>query len=162
MKNSNYGIVHKRFAGFTLQFSRLLNKPTQSVWDAISCPKQLPTWLAQAELNLERGGVIELRYKNTGYVVKGNITRLETGRLLEYTWKSGQDPESIVTWELHSAENNACILSLVQSVQQECELPNILAGWHLHLDMLHAMLGNVPAEWSWPRWQKLRESYANS
>jgi uncharacterized protein YndB with AHSA1/START domain len=162
MKNSDYGIVHKRFAGSTLLFSRLLPKPAAHVWEAITNPELLHTWLAQAQLKLERGGSVELRYKNTGYLVKGKITRLETCALLAYTWNSGDSPESLVTWELKMAEENRCILSLTHTFQHECEVPNILAGWHHHLDMLRATLDGTSAEWSWPRWHELRETYARS
>ncbi len=162
MKKSNYGIVHKRFAGSTLLFHRLLNHPAPKIWEAITDPELICTWLAQASVKLERGGAVELRYKNTGYVVKGKITRLESGRLLEYSWNSGDSPESAVTWELKDGDENSCVLSLTHTFQHDCELPNILAGWHLHLDMLPHALKRKPQQWSWPRWEELREKYSKA
>ena len=162
MKNSNYAVVHKKVSGYTVLFSRLLDRPAKKVWEALTSPERLNLWLAQANMKLETGGRVDLRYKYTGYCVQGKITRLEPEVLLVYTWTSIGEPESIVTWELRAGENDTCMLSLTHSFQHECELPNILAGWHQHLDMLQTTLTNDSAEWSWPRWEQLRETYSKN
>jgi hypothetical protein len=39
------------------------------------------------------------------------------------------------------------------------ERPAMLAGWHVHLDLLSSAVVGQPEEWPWSRWEELRDQY---
>jgi uncharacterized protein YndB with AHSA1/START domain len=158
MQIMSRGIVESISLGYILSFRRLLSHPLEEVWSFITEPQKLKTWLAKAEIDLKVGGVIDLRY-DTGYVAKGSILRLVPDSLLEYTWWGGDEPESVLRWELKSVSESATELALIHTFEHKCDLPKILSGWHVHLDMLAIALEGKPAEWSWENWEREIENY---
>jgi uncharacterized protein YndB with AHSA1/START domain len=77
----------------SIRFERLLPGPVEPMWDFLTKPESLATWLAQAEIELGVGGRVELRFdvdeapgrKKAGSLIRGVVTRCEPPRLLEYT-----------------------------------------------------------------------------
>jgi uncharacterized protein YndB with AHSA1/START domain len=152
------GSVESVSLGYILSFRRLLNHRPAEIWRFITEPEKLKTWLAKAQIDLKVGGGIDLRY-DTGYVAKGNILRLVPDSLLEYTWWDGDEPESLLRWELKSIGDSGTELSLIHTFEHKCDLPKVLSGWHVHLDMLAITLEGKPAEWSWENWEREIENY---
>ena len=153
------GVVEKRSLGYDLIFHRFLNHPVEKVWKFLTEPELLKTWLANARIDLKTGGTVELRYENTGYVVKGTITRIESMEMLEYTWWAGDEPESLLRWQLSKWGTDGCYLRLHHTFEHKCDLPKVLSGWHVHLNMIDPALSGQPAEWSWENWEKLKDRY---
>lgn len=162
-----------------LSFERELAHPVERVWAALTEPDELAGWLAEADLELAEGGSIVLRWQNhvteedaERYeielpeddpgppVVRGTVTRLDPPRLIE--WDT--DGHGLLRWELRE-EGSGCVLTYTNTLPPGADfpLPQSLAGWHLHLDLLADALAGQPADWAnWPieRWAEARDGYA--
>lgn len=84
-----------------LRFERRLGHPIEKVWAALTEPAELIGWLAEAEVELEEGGRVVLRWQNTDEegnraVMHATITRLDPPRLIEYEG----DVHGLLRWEL--------------------------------------------------------------
>jgi uncharacterized protein YndB with AHSA1/START domain len=155
------GIVRKIDGGYELRFERRLKHPVEKVWAALTQPERLAGWLAEADIELVEGGRIELRFDNTGHVIKGKVTNVNPPTLFEYMWSSKDAEDTLVRWELHP-ESDGCLLVLTHTFFGPAELAKMLAGWHVHLDILSSVLSGQPLEWPWSRWEELRDKYAKS
>lgn len=162
-----------------LRFERRLAHPIERVWAAITEPKELVGWLAEAELDLVEGGSVVLRWQNPVAeedaerygielpeddpgppVVRGEVTRLDPPRLIE--WDT--DVHGVLRWELRE-DGAGCVLTLTSMLPPVEDFPveQTLAGWHLHLDLLDEALAGRPADWAnWPieLWAEHRDRYA--
>jgi uncharacterized protein YndB with AHSA1/START domain len=70
----------------TLVFERRFAAPPDRIWRALTEPDELRIWLARADVDLRPGGPIVLTFENDPSVMRGMITEVEEGRMLEYTW----------------------------------------------------------------------------
>jgi uncharacterized protein YndB with AHSA1/START domain len=144
-----------------LRFERLVNRPVEDVWAALTKAECLQTWLADADFDAREGTQVELRFANPpGYVVKGRVTTVEPLKVLEYTWTSPGEPDGAVKWQLIPAEER-CLLLLTHTVHGRWDAAGTLAAWHVHLALLATALADQPA-WPFPdvRWNELRAAYA--
>jgi uncharacterized protein YndB with AHSA1/START domain len=157
---SKEGSVEKLSLGYVMTFNRVLNHSLADTWIFLTDPAKLITWLARAKVGLTTGGHVELYYDYTGYVMNGKITRLLPPSLIEYSWSGGDEPESVVCWTLKPMGDKACILTLKHTFEHKCDLPKILSGWHVHMDMLAPAMDGKPSAWSWENWEALCEKYA--
>ena len=123
-----------------IQIERFLNHPVNEVWAALTEPQRLSDWLANAQIELSKGGKLELRFDNTGAVVRGTVTDVKAPNILEYTWDSQQVPQNLpaparsaderaeddahsitllqgskIRWELKPAEGGGTVLTLTHS-----------------------------------------------
>jgi uncharacterized protein YndB with AHSA1/START domain len=162
-----------------LSFERNLVHPVERVWAALTEPKELAGWLAEADLELAEGGSIVLRWQNQVSeeeaqrygielpeddpgppVVRGTVTRLDPPRLIE--WDT--DGHGLLRWELRE-QGSGCVLTFTNTLPPGAEFPieQALAGWHMHLELLEEALAGRPADWAnWPigRWAEVRDRYA--
>lgn len=150
-----------------LRFERRLAHPVERVWAALTEPRQLAAWLAEADIELVEGGRAELRWQNTDQngnstVAHGTIARLEPPRLLEIA----TDVHGRLCWQLRP-DGAGCALTFSATIDLPGELlPVVLAGWQLHLDHLAGALDGHAVNWSswrddyWGRWEELRAAYA--
>jgi uncharacterized protein YndB with AHSA1/START domain len=127
--------------GFIVAFDRLIERPPAKVWAALTDPKVLADWLGDAELDLRIGGPFIIRFRRRSVVMTGQITALEPGRVLEYTWSENYGmPASKVRWEVSPADTG-CRLKLSHTFTSECVLNEIVGfagGWHALLDAIAA------------------------
>jgi len=109
------GTVETQGDSLLLRFERYLPHPIERVWAAITAPEQLVAWLAEAEIDLRKGGHVWLRWLNTdehgnqhedSVVMNATITQFEPPRLLEYAG----DRHGVLRWELRE-EASGCILT---------------------------------------------------
>jgi uncharacterized protein YndB with AHSA1/START domain len=125
--------------GFVVGFERRIDRPVAKVWAALTDPRILSNWLGEVELDLRVGGRYIIRFRKMSIVMTGQITALEPGRMLEYTWHENYGmPASSVRWEVSPADTG-CYLRLSHSFTSECVLKEIvgfLAGWHKFLDAI--------------------------
>lgn len=143
--------------GSVVAFERLVDRPVDKVWAALTIPERVADWLAEAEIDLEVGGRYDLHFQGGADHMTGVITRLEPPRLLELAWRENGGPESALLWRLEP-EGDGCRLFLTHSFGAgQDDVPGFVSGWHLHLDGLQGVAGAVP--WDRARWQALDRQY---
>jgi uncharacterized protein YndB with AHSA1/START domain len=125
--------------GFIVAFDRLTDRPPARVWAALTDPKILANWLGDVELDLRIGGPFIIRFRRMSVVMTGQITALDPGRMLEYTWSENWGmPTSKVRWEVSPADSG-CRLKLSHTFTSECVLDEVVGfagGWHAFLDAI--------------------------
>jgi uncharacterized protein YndB with AHSA1/START domain len=150
-----------------VRFERRLNHPIEKVWSAITEPREIEAWLAQADVELREGGRVHLEWLNTdedgnryeGANATGVVSRLDPPHLVEYD----TDRHGTLTWEL-AADGAATQLTFTATLElpDEQALDN-LSGWHVHLDFLEDWLDDDQrVDWpNWPRerWQAIYDRY---
>jgi uncharacterized protein YndB with AHSA1/START domain len=155
------GIVQRIDGNYVMRFERHLKHPVEKVWAAITDPNQLVQWLARAEVELVPGGKFELRFDNTDSATLGTVREVSAPNLLEFIWNSPGAENTVVRWVLQP-EGEGCRLVLTHTLAVPDPLPSMLAGWHVHLDILSTALIGQPIAWPWQRWEELHERYKNS
>ncbi len=146
-----------------LCFERLLDHDVEKVWEAISKPERLATWLADAIIGAKAGGRVVLDFATpVGYTVTGTVTRFEAPRALEYTWSSPGEPAGVVKWQLIPV-GESCILLLTHTVEGHWREAGTLAAWDVHLSLLNKALAGLET-WPFPGdlFEQLQVSYANT
>jgi uncharacterized protein (TIGR02246 family) len=142
--------------GYQARFERCLKQPADKVWASLTEPQKLANWLADAEIELRTGGRLELTFSKTeGNVVVSTISELIPLSVFEFTWGQGR-----VRFELHP-QNEECLLVLRQSFAELNEqIPQELAGWHVHLGILLSSLKGKTIDFSYRLWEELYDLYA--
>ena len=153
------GTVQQVAGGSVVRFERHMPCTADEVWAALTEPKKLVEWLAAAEIELTEGGRIQLAFANTGDLMNGKVTQVQARSILAYTWNSEDADESVVRWEL-TPEADGCLLVLTHIISVPERLSYMLAGWHVHLDLLEETLAGEAKGWPWPHWESMREKYA--
>ena len=127
--------------GFIVAFDRHIERPPAKVWTALTDPKILANWLGEVELDLRIGGPFIIRFRGMSVVMTGQISALEPGRMLEYTWTENYGmPSSKLRLEISPADTG-CRLKLSHTFTPECALNEIVGfagGWHAFLDAIPA------------------------
>jgi uncharacterized protein YndB with AHSA1/START domain len=142
----------------TVRFERLLPGPIERVWDYISTPSGIASWLCpNTTVELRSEGRINLKFDEHAdpengriYDVRGIITECEPPLVLAYSWfETSSDLTSHVRFELES-RGDQVLLVLTHSQLSPEFMPKVGAGWHAHLNQVAALLkGETPPEfWS--------------
>ncbi len=136
----------------TVRFERLLPGPIERVWAYLTEPQFLRTWLAESNMELRVGGVVELRFDTdevpdrakAGAIDQGIITRYEPPHALAYTWQKAPNGPitSQVTFELEMVGAKVRLV-LTHSRLLPTSLASFGSGWHTHLAVLQARLHAV-------------------
>jgi uncharacterized protein YndB with AHSA1/START domain len=138
------------------RFERLIPRPIDTVWAALTVPERLAGWLGQpADLDLRVGGRYFVRFAGAANDdgVYGVITAIEPPRLLAYDWNDTGGDTSLY-WELTS-EPEGCRLEFTQTGLTAWWFIGGFAGWHSFLDDLCALLIEATA----PDQQQIDASY---
>ena len=154
------GVISTDGERYQLRFERLLNKPIEKVFAALTLPERLAAWLGAAEIDPRPGGRFVLIFADPPYQMEGEVVACEPPALFEFTWpeKPGATP-SHVRFAL-SAEGKATRLVLTQTFIAKADLPNVAAGWHEHLERLDlAADGTTTTRWSRDREAELAAHY---
>jgi uncharacterized protein YndB with AHSA1/START domain len=121
-----------------LLLTRRYDAPVDEVWAALTEPASVERWLAHVpRLELERGGVVELRFNPT--TVTGRVREVEHERVLELEWNHPGEQPSVVRFEL-APEGDATRLVLRHSELEERLGEGYGAGWTRHLERLERLL----------------------
>ena len=138
----------------TIRFERLLPGPVERVWDYLTRPECLATWLAEGEMDPQAGGQVGLRFDvhevperaKAGAIIRGVVARFEPPRVLAYSWvdasadrQPAESPDPVVTFELEERGGDA-LLVLTHRHLPAALMPGFGAGWHTHLGILLARL----------------------
>jgi uncharacterized protein YndB with AHSA1/START domain len=125
----------------TVQFDRSINAPTEDVWAAITEPRLLGAWLADAELEGIVGGKIHLVWPGQGEM-RGVVTVYEPNEVLEYSWN--EEHSSLLRLEVVATESGST-LRLIHSDTMRADAAGLGAGWQSHLEALDDVLAGTPS-----------------
>ncbi|MGE3285425.1 MAG: SRPBCC domain-containing protein [Pseudonocardia sp.] len=165
------GLVETTPDGPRLRFERHLAHPVERVWAALTDPARLRDWWGDAELTASAGTPFRLTWRNTDEAgqaaqLVGTVTRAEPPHLLvlDALWGfSGSDEPGMPTtlvWEL-VPEGDGTLLRFTNDVGMPETCLFAVAGWHLHLDALDALLagGSLDIVHPEPVWEPIHAAY---
>jgi uncharacterized protein YndB with AHSA1/START domain len=140
--------------GYTARFERHLKHSVEKVWSSLTENEQLAKWFSELSIDdLREGGVVKFDMQN-GTFEEFEILELKWHSVLEYTWGDDQ-----VRFELYP-EAEGCRLVLIEKIKRiTAHTPRDLAGWHVCLDVIEAMLEGRTLESRQDEWKKCYEKY---
>jgi uncharacterized protein YndB with AHSA1/START domain len=133
----------------TVQFERLLPGPIDVVWEYLTVPERVASWLAHAAIEPRMGGSASLQWDDWStdepppngepyWTAKGVVTRWDPPRALAYTWNQPGLPESEITFELTPQGDETLLVLTHRRIAKERHM--FAAGWHAHLDLFATRL----------------------
>lgn len=163
------GAIRPIDGGWELRFERRLRHSPERVWKVLTTGEGLACWLAEAEIELEPGGKMELNFRQPDHDFMPDVpeTRRQSNEVLtvrphtlfEHTF--GGNPDSVVSWRLEP-DGDGTHLTLLHRVPESWRdaRRNVLSGWHHHMEGLDDAARGVSYPWDWDRWFALRDAYA--
>ncbi|KAB2332092.1 SRPBCC family protein [Cytobacillus depressus] len=141
--------IQKSETGYIARFERNLEHPVKDVWSMLTNNEKLEQWFSELHIeDLRKGGFIKFDMQD-GTFEEMEITELVLNSVLEFTWA-----EDIVRFELYP-EGNECLLVLIEKINKITDhTPRDLAGWHVCLDVIHALLDgrSFSRKDEWKKW----------
>ncbi len=145
-------VLEKNKNGYQAKYERHLKFPVERVWEALTDNDKLSKWFQELSIEeLKAGGKIKFDMQDGTYE-ELEIIEVKLFSVLEYTW--GEDR---VRFELYQ-EANGCRLVLIETIKEITDhTSKDLAGWHVCLDTINALLGGNSygqRENEWNTWFK--------
>jgi len=156
----------------TVRLERVFPGPIERVFDYLSKPELLATWLMPAMVEPQVGGRIRFRSEPipenvigptdsqpSECSIRGVITHYDPPRIISYSWnESNYGVATEVRFELEQKGND------VHLVVTHSRLPGnfmaaVAAGWHTHLETLLALVTGQPVEEFFSRFNPRLEEY---
>ncbi|SEN52793.1 SRPBCC family protein [Paenibacillus sp. OV219] len=148
-------VVKQAGDGYTARFERMFDHSVQQVWAYLTDNDILPTWFSELRVGeLREGGGMKFHMPDGGDVLDMPILEMKPQSVLEYTW--GED---IVRFEL-CPEATGCKLVLLEKLNKLTDhTPKDLAGWHVCLDVIGALMDGRTIESRKEQWKQWFERY---
>ncbi len=142
---------------YYVHFERRLKHSVEEVWSWLTENEKLTQWFSELHVDdLRQGGTIKFDMQN-GTFEEMEILELKMYSVLEYTW--GED---IVRFEL-DPETEGCQLVLIEKIKRVTEhTPRDLAGWHVCLDVIQALMDERTIVSRSKEWEKWYEQYVHA
>ncbi|MNN09894.1 hypothetical protein D3C81_1228000 [compost metagenome] len=146
--------IQKAEQGYIATFERSLKHSVQQVWSFLTDNEKLQQWFPELSVDeLIEGGTIRFDMGNGGFE-EMTILELKPLSVLEYTWDKDR-----VRFEL-SETPDGCRLVLVEKLTRIIDhTPRDLAGWHVCLDVIAALLDDRVVESRKNEWEKRYVQY---
>lgn len=146
--------IQKRENVYLAIFARQFNHSVEEVWSMLTDNDKLPQWFPELRVeDLRHGGNIKFNMPD-GSQIDMSITDFRKLSILEYTW--GED---LVRFELFP-EAGGTHLILTETIHKITDhTPKDLAGWHVCLDVIAALLVGRKVESRKEEWKKWHEKY---
>lgn len=140
--------------GYTAQFDRHFKHSVEMVWEMLTENDKLKLWFPELRIKeLWEGGRIEFDMQN-GNFEEMMITSYSPKTILEFTWA-----DDLVHFELYE-ESEGCHCILKEKMRTITEhTPRDLAGWHVSLEVISALLDGRRMEGRKQEWEKWYEQY---
>ena len=150
--------IRKSEGTYIAEFERSLQHPVEKVWSFLTENEKLKLWFSELSIDeLVAGGIIKFDMGD-GSFEEMKILEVQPWRVLEYTWD-----KDVVRFELSPVEGG-CKLSLIEKITTlNDHTPRDLAGWHVCLDVIAALLDEIEFERGeqWKVWyERYREAIA--
>ncbi|QSF42804.1 SRPBCC family protein [Paenibacillus tianjinensis] len=140
--------------GTTATFERHFKHSVTSVWAYLTDNDLLPEWFSELRVKELRNGGSMVFDMRDGNLIEMRITACKPASVLEYSW--GEDK---VRFEL-DAEPEGCRLLLIETIGTLTDhTPKDLAGWHVCLDVIAALLDGGVFQDRKRAWEQQYETY---
>jgi uncharacterized protein YndB with AHSA1/START domain len=141
----------------TVQFDRSIAAAPEELWAAITEPRLLGEWLAEAELEGIIGGKVHLTWSDQNEM-RGVVTVFEPNEVLEFSWN--EEHSSLLRLEVGETASGST-LRLIHSDSTREDAPGFGAGWQSHLEALDLVLAGKASDTSSrdARYEELRPDY---
>lgn len=159
MSTADIGTLQRTPNGFEGRLTRQFEHDTAAVWRMLTEPQAMAQWLAPGSIELRAGGTVRIDFADSGTVIDSQVTALEPGLVLAYSWSSGSEPERPMRWELAPA-GAGTTLTLTLQIPAGEDAAKACAGFEGHLDMLAAALEGVPIKFPFQRFLQARGEYS--
>lgn len=143
--------VLRQEQGYTAYFERKLAHDGEAVWNMLADNEKLAQWFDELRIGEAGKGGKMLFDMGEGNTEELPITDFEEGRVLAFEWW-----EDHVRFEVEAAEGGA-VLRLVETISRITpQTAKDLAGWHVCLDVIEALLNNEKIDRGneWQHWHK--------
>jgi len=131
----------------------------ERLWRAITEPADLLQWLAPGTIGLEVGGRAQLDFADSGIAIDSIVTAVEPGHLLEYGWNGPGESVRPLRWTITPGDHDVELtLTLEQPAHEDAA--RAAAGWTAHLEMLAAVLADVPIRFPFAVFKAARAAYS--
>lgn len=138
--------------------SLLLDDHVERVWEMLTQPARLASWLAPGEIDPRVGGRARLSFEDSGVAIDSAVTAYDPPRLLEYGWCSPGEPARPLRWRLEPI-GGVARLTLTLTLPATEDVARSCAGWAAHLEMLVAALAGASPKFPFPTFKAAREAY---
>nr|WP_271751196.1 SRPBCC family protein [Cohnella sp. JJ-181] len=141
-------------SAYEARFERVLDHSVASVWAMLTDNGELAKWFPELRVDdLRVGGALKFDMGG-GEEETMEILALEPLAVLAYTWA-----EDRVRFELAETPEG-CRLTLIERIARVTDhTPRDLAGWHVCLDVIVALLDGRTVESRKAAWEKEYEAY---
>ncbi|MFD0590927.1 SRPBCC family protein [Paenibacillus sp. GCM10027627] len=148
-------VITETETGYAARFERHFHHSVEKVWAVLTDNAKLKQWFPELHIDeLRKGGVIKFDMGG-GTFEELAIVEVSNYSILEYTW--GEDR---VRFELYP-ELNGCLLFLHETIHRMTDhTPRDLAGWHVCLNVIEALLNERTLEKHEREWDKWYKEYA--
>ena len=155
----------------TLKIERLLPGPIDRVWAYLTDSDLRRQWLASGVMTPQAGSAFELTWRNdelaaapgqrpdgmsAEHSMESRLLAFDPPHHLAFTW--GERGE--VAFELTVAGHEVRLTLIHRRISDRRNLLMVGAGWHMHLDVLAAVVGGKTVEEPfWQGWERLKAEY---
>lgn len=149
-------LIDKVENGYVARYDRPLKHSIEQVWAALTENDKLARWMSNLIVeDLRDGGTIKFDMKDgSGTFIDIKILDYLEYSVLEYEW--GKDR---VRFELYP-KPDGCLLVLKEFIGTLTDhTSKDLAGWHVCLDLLSALLDGRHMEFPKGEWEKWHDKY---
>lgn len=134
--------------GYTATYERRFAQSPKQVWAMLTDNEKLQLWFPELKVEkLQKGGVLSFR-RGDGTFDNMAITDFEEGKVLAFEWA-----EDEVRFELEEVESGTKLWLIEFISRLTPHTARDLAGWHVCLDVIEALLENkeIEREREWER-----------
>jgi uncharacterized protein YndB with AHSA1/START domain len=161
-----------------IRFVRLLPGPIERVWAFLTESDKRERWLASGAMEARVGADFSLTFRHrhlspdpqptperfkkydAGHTSHHRITRFEPPHLLAFTWGSGGEEPSEVTFELSEQGSEVRLVLTHRRIVARDVLLGVSRGWHAHLAVLVERLNGRELPSFWQLFDSLEGDYA--
>ncbi|MFJ7828104.1 SRPBCC family protein [Psychrobacillus sp. NPDC096623] len=151
--------IQKENGNYIARYERQFQHSVEVVWAMLTDNTKLKQWFDELEIvDLRKGGLIKFDMQD-GTFIDMEILDYEPLKTLAFEWDA-----DIARFEL-SPSSDGCQLVFLETISKITDhTPRDLAGWHVCLDVIEALLeGNsIKREVEWKEWfEKYKELLKN-
>jgi uncharacterized protein YndB with AHSA1/START domain len=148
----------------TIRFERVIPVSADVLWKYFAEAEYSSKWLLKGGPSLD-SGMVDMSANepdpdgNFHHII-GLVQEAEPGLVLSYSWfEPDQDASSYVRFELQPLDDQQTLLILTHSLLSPRFMPLVGPGWHLHLDMLLAVVQGESLPFSDAKFTELFKKY---